>query len=70
MNCPVCNAPMRTRSVTTYIVIDGKRWVYEYEEMICDEHPNQAWQTSEQLQANIDAINAAKNAAAKLKKAT
>lgn len=70
MNCPVCNAPMRTRSNTTYIVIDGKRWVYEYEEMICDKHPNQTWQTSEQLQANIDAINAAKNAAAKLKKAT
>lgn len=70
MNCPVCNVPMRTRIVTTYMVIDGRRWVYEYDVMICDEHPNQQWQTSEQLAANINAINSAKAAADKLKKQT
>ena len=67
MNCPVCNQPMHTVDMSSSIVIEGWRVFYNYQRMYCDYHPQQTWQTPEQLQSNLDAINAAKAAAAKLK---
>lgn len=69
MNCPFCNKPMTSQLMSTYVVLKSKRWYYKYETMFCDDHPQQAWQTEAQLQANLDAIKAVKEAAAKLKKA-
>lgn len=60
---------MTTSTKTASIEIDGRKWVYEYAEMECQTHPGAFWQTEAQLQANLDAIKAVKEAAAKLKKA-
>ena len=70
MNCPVCNKPMTTRTGSSFEVIGGKKWVYEYEEMFCEAHPNDPFQTGEQADAGAAAIRANRAAAAKLKKAT
>jgi len=70
MNCPVCTKPMATRTKKAYRKIHGVRHAYYYSEMYCDDHPQQSWQTETQLQANLDAIKAIKEAAEKLKKAT
>lgn len=47
---------MRTRIRESYTSINGKRRYYDYSEMICDEHPNQTWQTGEQLDENIKTL--------------
>jgi len=70
MNCPTCNKPMHTRTRTLFVEVESKKWVYECEEMVCEDHPQDAWQTGEQLDKELEAIKAAKAAAAKLKKHT
>ena len=70
MNCPICTRPMTTRAGSSFEVIDGKKWVYGFEEMVCKDHPNDPFQTGEQADAGAAAIRANRAAAAKLKKAT
>jgi len=70
MNCPICNYPMLAVDRVATINADGRSWVYKYRIMRCNDHTQQTWQTPEQFQDNLDAINAAKAAAGKLKKAT
>jgi len=67
MNCPVCSAPCQVRTGTAVI---GKKRVYEYEEWYCKNCPVYGWQDEYQFQKELDSMKAAKEAAAKLEKAT
>lgn len=68
MNCPQCGKPTKESTLPASIIIDGVVWGYSYREFVCDRHAPVQFQTEEQMQANLDAINAVKRSAEKLKK--
>lgn len=60
MNCIICNKPTATVQRTGSYKYKGVYIVYLYEEQKCNDHPNDTFQTSDQIQAALDKIKARK----------
>lgn len=59
---------MSIRIASASQTIDGRNWVYEYEYMFCDDHPNECFQTGLQMDKNISEIIKIRHASIILKK--